>query len=180
MGVYHTSVVVGVQVPGEADGVVLGDLPHHGHLHREVDGHQEALLAPLNKLQVHNNIKILFRHCKLYRKNFSLIKLGRTKFVERQSNILLKLFFQNCLLWSHLQRNNYIIQTTQQGLTFMFLNLSKTHLLVLYLDYIHPTVSMLQPLQRVPPHDLHPAELHRGATPQHPQVARVQTRLRQV
>ena len=97
--------------------------------------------------------------------------------MERQSNILLKLFFQNCLLWSHLQRNNYIIQTTQQGLTFMLSNLSKTHLLVLYLDYIHSSVSMLQPLQRVPPHDLHPAELHRGAAPQHPQVAGVQTRV---
>ena len=36
---------------------------------------------------------------------------------------------------------------------------------------------MLQPLQRVPPDDLHPAELHRGAAPQHPQVAGVQTRV---
>ena len=45
MGPY---LLVPVQVPGEADGVVLGDLPHHGHLHREVDGDQETLLAPLN------------------------------------------------------------------------------------------------------------------------------------
>ena len=43
---------------------------------------------------------------------------------------------------------------------------------------LHPlTVSMLQPLQRVPPHDLHPAELHRGAAAQHPQVAGVQARV---